>query len=105
MTVVSNGRRQPRMACNYPASCEGARGRVRAECTNLSLGGAFLDGAQLPVGSLTTVTISVPGNPSLTISAQVRHHTISPRGMGVQFFRLEPAQVELLQTLCGSEES
>ena len=104
MPVVSGERRQPRMACHYPASCEGARGRVRADCTNLSLGGAFLDGAQLPVGSLTTVTITVPGRSTLTISAQVRHHTISPRGMGVQFFRLEPAQVELLQSICSTEE-
>lgn len=76
---------------------------MRADCTNISLGGAFLNGAQLPVGSLTTVTIEVPGSTALTISAQVRHHSVSPRGMGVQFFRLEPAQVEVLQKLVETE--
>ena len=97
---VKQSRREPRIPVAFTASCESARRRVRGACTNLSLGGAFLDGVQLPVGFHTTVTIEVLGRGELKAAAEVRRHQVSPRGMGVQFARLDLEQVTHLQLLC-----
>jgi hypothetical protein len=72
---------------------------VRGTCTNISLGGAFLEGIQLSLGALTRVTLAVPGVGEVVLEAQVKRHSTSPRGMGVEFMRLDPQSVALLQQL------
>jgi hypothetical protein len=75
---------------------------VRGTCTNLSPGGLFLEGAQLPVGAMITAFLDHPALGHFKALAEVRHHCASPRGMGVQFTRLEPGQVALLQRILGT---
>jgi hypothetical protein len=72
---------------------------VRGTCTNLSLGGLFLEGVQLAIGTQTVVGVEHPVLGRFTAPAEVRHHSASPRGMGVQFMRLEPQQLAVLQKL------
>jgi hypothetical protein len=72
---------------------------VRGTCTNLSAGGLFLEGVQLPVGTMMTVAVEHAALGRFTAQAVVKHHCPSPRGMGVQFMRLEPDQLAALQRL------
>lgn len=72
---------------------------MRGSCTNLSMGGAFLEGVQLSLGASTRVTLTVPGTGEVVFDAQVRRHSSAPRGMGVEFMRLDPQKVALLQQL------
>ncbi len=85
----------PRIACRYPASAEGPRGPVRGVCSDLSLGGLFLEGVALTSAS-TQVTIEFPIG-RITFQAQVRRVSQTPKGTGLQFMRLEPHQLAVLQ--------
>lgn len=90
-------RRQfPRFPCKFAASVEGPRGPMRGTCTDLSLGGAFIDGVLLNKDAPTTVTIEFPGA-VLVVQAIVRRSATAPRGVGVQFSRLEPQHLATLQ--------
>jgi hypothetical protein len=95
----SEHRQHERAPCRIPGGAEGPRGPVRGACTNLSPGGLFLEGVQLPVGAMISVFLDHPTLGHFKALAEVRHHCPSPRGMGVQFTRLEPGQVALLQRL------
>lgn len=88
-------RRSPRYPCRFAVAAEGSRGPVRGACTNLSIGGLFFEGAQLPLSALTTVTVDFQQRGKLVVQATVRHH--SPKGMGLEFTRLEQAQLAFLQ--------
>jgi hypothetical protein len=91
------GRRQfPRFPCKYVAWVEGPRGPMKGTCTDLSLGGAFIDGVVLTRDAVTSVTIEFP-HAKATVQAQVRHVVTEPRGVGLQFMRLEPESVAVLQ--------
>lgn len=68
-------------------------------CTDISLGGAFIDGVTLSVGAPTRVTFSLPAGAELVLEAQVRRVSATPRGIGVEFMRLDPQKVALLQQL------
>jgi hypothetical protein len=94
---MSELRHDPRFRCSIPAVFEGPRGAVRGTCTNLSLGGLFFEGGQLAVGTNADVALDVPGIGKLKLHTQVRHHSVTPKGMGAQFTRFDPGQVELLQ--------
>jgi hypothetical protein len=72
---------------------------VRGVCTNVSLGGLFLVGMQLPLRSMTRVTVDHPTIGRFTAHVEVMRHSLTPKGMGVQFTRLEPSQIEVLQRL------
>ena len=85
-------RSNPRHACAFPAVFEGPRGAVRGTCTNLSVGGLFFEGAQLAIGSNVSVTLDLGALGKLKLSCQVRHHVLSPKGMGAQFSRFDPGQ-------------
>jgi hypothetical protein len=90
-------RRQfPRFPCSFVAFIEGPRGPMRGTCVDLSLGGAFIDGVLLNQDAPTTVTIEFPGV-KFAVSAQVRRVSTSPKGVGLQFTRLEPQHVATLQ--------
>ncbi|MCU0699808.1 MAG: PilZ domain-containing protein [Myxococcaceae bacterium] len=93
--MSSESRRNPRHACQFSAAAAGPRGALRGRCTNLSLGGLYFEGPTLPVGASTTLTVDVGARGTLRVQAQVRHQSTS--GMGVQFTRFEPGQLELLQ--------
>lgn len=101
MSLASSAehRSHDRAPCRIPGGAEGPRGPVRGACTNLSPGGLFLEGVQLPVGAMITVFLDHPTLGQFRALAEVRHHGATPRGMGVQFTRLEPGQVGLLQRL------
>jgi hypothetical protein len=88
-----------RARCQFPASVDGPRGPVRGTCINLSLGGLYLEGVQLPVGSTTQVIVEHPTLGRFQAAAEIRHHVGVPKGMGLSFMRLEPAQLALLQRL------
>lgn len=90
-------RQHPRVECRFPASAYGPRGPVRGFCTNLSVGGLFLEGVVLGQEPVTAVvTVEFPtGN--LSFHAQVRRVSKTPRGTGFQFLRLEPQHVAALQ--------
>jgi len=92
-------RRDPRLRCALVAVFEGPRGAVRGTCTNVSVGGLFFEGNQLPVGSNADVTLELPHGGRLRLHCQIRHHATTPKGMGAQFTRFEPGQVEVLQRL------
>lgn len=68
---------------------------MRGTCTDLSLGGLFLEGVAL-TGTSATVTVEFPTG-KVTFSAQVRRVSTAPAGTGVQFMRLEPGQLAVLQ--------
>ncbi|MFO0597629.1 MAG: PilZ domain-containing protein [Myxococcaceae bacterium] len=90
-------RRQfPRFPCRFIAWVEGPRGPMKGTCTDLSLGGAFIDGVLLNVDAPTTMTIEFPGA-KLVVQAQVRRASTQPKGVGVQFMRLEPQHLATLQ--------
>jgi hypothetical protein len=95
-------RTHARVSCRFPGGAEGPRGPVRGLCTNLSPGGLFLEGVQLPLGSMRSVFLDHPSLGHFQALSEVRHHSSAPRGMGVQFTRLEPGQVELLQRILAS---
>jgi hypothetical protein len=97
--VYAEKRRHPRAPCSIPAAADGPRGPVRGTCTNLSLGGAFIEGVTLSVGAPTRVTFSLPGGVELVLDAQVRRQSATPRGIGVEFMRLDPQKVALLEQL------
>jgi hypothetical protein len=97
--MAADARHDPRLPCSFPASADGPRGKVRGTCTNLSQGGLFLEGVQLALGSSTVVHVDLGGFGALSIPAQVRHHQLTPRGMGVQFLRLEQPQAEKLKAV------
>jgi hypothetical protein len=96
-------RRQfPRFPCRFPASAEGPRGPVRGHCTDLSVGGLFIEGITLSKDSLTTVKIEFPSGP-VSFQAQVRRViTEGNKGTGLQFMRLEPQQLVVLQRFAKS---
>lgn len=90
-------RRQfPRFPCRFAAAVEGPRGAMRGFCTDLSLGGLFIDGVALSKDVLTTVTIEFPIG-AMSFQAQVRRVSETPKGTGLQFMRLEPQQLSVLQ--------
>lgn len=99
---MNDVRSNPRHTCSFPAVFEGPRGAVRGTCTNLSVGGLFFEGAQLPVGSNVSVTLDLGPLGKLKLSCQVRHHAVTPKGMGAQFSRFDPGQVEVLQKVLAS---
>ncbi len=94
-----DARAHERIRCHFPASADGARGPIRGTCTNLSLGGLFLEGVQLALGSTTLVTVEHPSLGRFEAAAEVRHHAAVPKGMGVSFMRIDPGQLELLQRM------
>lgn len=95
--MSAEDRRQfPRFACRYPASADGPRGPMRGTCSDLSMGGLFLEGVVLNPSSLASVTIEFPSG-RLTFQAQVRRVTTQPPGSGLQFTRLESHQLAVLQ--------
>jgi c-di-GMP-binding flagellar brake protein YcgR len=97
--MAADARAHERIRCHFPATADGARGPIRGTCTNLSVGGLFLEGVQLPVGSTTLVTVEHPSLGRFQAAAEVRHHVVVPKGMGVSFMRIDPAQLEVLQRM------
>lgn len=90
-------RRQfPRFPCKYTVWVEGPRGPMKGTCTDLSMGGAFIDGVLLTRDAVTTVNIEFPGAKA-TMQVQVRRVVTEPKGVGVQFMRLDPQSVAVLQ--------
>lgn len=69
---------------------------MRGTCVDLSLGGLFVEGVLGSQDALTTVKIEFPHG-SMSFSAQVRRVTTAPKGTGLQFMRLEPQQMNVLQ--------
>lgn len=74
---------------------------MRGTCTNLSFGGLFLEAVQLPLGTQATIGFDHPVLGRFTAPAIIRHHGAAPKGMGVEFVRLEPQQLALLQRILG----
>jgi hypothetical protein len=95
----SEARRNPRFRCSFPAVVDGPRGALRGTCTNVSLGGLYVAGPVLPVGTNATVTIDLGAKGKLKFQAEVRHQSATPPGLGLQFTRFEPGQAEGLQAL------
>ena len=90
-------RLHPRIECRFPASAYGPRGPIRGTCTNISVGGLFLEGVVISQEPVTAVvTVEFPTG-VLSFHAQVRRVSLSPRGTGFQFLRLEPQLVAALQ--------
>jgi hypothetical protein len=99
--VTSEKRQQPRAPCAIAAAVDGPRGPMRGTCTDLSLGGAFIQGVMLSVGAPTRVTLTLSPGPTLMLEAQVTRQSLTPRGVGVSFMRLDPQKVARLQQLVG----
>ena len=94
---MEDRRQHPRFECRYPASAYGPRGPVRGTCTNLSVGGLFLEGVVISTEAVVAVvTVEFPDG-ALSFHAQVRRVSNYPRGTGFQFLRLEPQHVAALQ--------
>lgn len=96
MSSVEDRRQFPRFACRYPASADGPRGPMRGTCTDLSMGGLFLEGVTLGANALTQVTVEFPTGKAV-FQAQVRRVSAEPKGIGLQFTRLESQQLSVLQ--------
>ncbi len=96
---MSESRREVRLPCSFPAALEGPRGALRGFCKNISIGGLFFEGHELPLGKMVNVTVDLGARGRLKSLAQVRHHSVTPKGMGLQFTRLDPADVDTLQRL------
>jgi PilZ domain len=104
VSAAPQRRGHARVLCRFPAGAQGPRGPQRGACTNLSTGGLFLEGVQLPVGTMVGVFLDHPSLGHFEAQAEVRHHVATPHGMGVQFTRLEPAQLALLQRILATLE-
>ena len=90
-------RRQfPRFPVRFAATVDGPRGPMRGICVDLSLGGLFVEGVLGAQDALTVVKIEFPVG-AMTFQAQVRRLTTAPKGTGLQFMRLEPQQLAMLQ--------
>lgn len=85
-----------RFACRFPAAADGPRGPIRGTCTDLSMSGLFLEGVTLNANALTQVTIEFPTGKAV-FQAQVRRVSTAPKGIGLQFTRLETQQLAVLQ--------
>ena len=92
-------RASPRLRCELRATADGPRGPLRGVCTNVSLSGLFLEGIQLPLRSMTRITVEHPTIGRFCAQVEIMRHSVTPKGMGVQFTRLEPSQIEVLQKL------
>lgn len=93
---VEDRRQHPRIDCRYPAFVFGPRGPIHGLCTNLSVGGLFLEGVVLPFDpEVAIISVEFPTG-RITFQAQVRRVSDHPRGIGFQFLRLEPAHLEVL---------
>lgn len=68
---------------------------MRGTCSDLSMGGLFLEGVSITSAS-TQVTVEFPTG-RVTFHAQVRRVSQEPKGTGLQFMRLEPQQLAVLQ--------
>lgn len=89
-------RQHPRVECRYPASVYGPRGPIRGTCTNLSVGGLFIEGIAFQETSVAVVTVEFPtGN--VSFQAEAKRISLTPRGTGFQFMRLEPQHITALQ--------
>jgi len=99
---MNDVRSNPRHPCAFPAVFEGPRGAVRGTCTNVSIGGLFFEGPQLAIGSNLSVMIDFGVHGKLKLSCQVRHHAVTPKGMGAQFSRFDPGQLDVLQKVLAS---
>lgn len=70
---------------------------MRGTCVDLSLGGLFVEGVLGAQDALTVVKIEFPHG-AMVFQAQVRRLVTTPqKGTGLQFMRLEPQQLVVLQ--------
>ncbi|MFZ5441004.1 MAG: PilZ domain-containing protein [Myxococcota bacterium] len=95
--MAFDDRRQfPRFPVRFVAWVDGPRGPMRGTCTDLSLGGLFVEGVLGTQDAVTTVKVDFPHG-AMSFSAQVRRVSTAPKGTGLQFMRLEPQQLAALQ--------
>ena len=92
-----NYRRHPRVTCAAPVDVEGPKGSIRGYCRNLSQGGMFFVGAELPIGKTLQFWLELP-NGKVTILGEVRYSHVYPEGegFGVRFTRLTHISLGLL---------
>lgn len=94
--ALDDRRQFPRFPVRFVAWVDGPRGPMRGTCTDLSLGGLFVEGVLGTQDAVTTVKVDFPHG-AMSFSAQVRRVSTAPRGTGLQFMRLEPQQLAALQ--------
>jgi hypothetical protein len=84
-------RRHARVECEIRATATCGGRELEGLCKNLSLGGMWLDVPGFPVGSAVEVTLWLGSQDALRIGGEVRR--VFGGGLGIQFHRLEPAQL------------
>ena len=76
------------------------QGPIKAETSNLSVGGAYIRCDRTPAqGEVITITVQPPHRPPLRISAEVTWAgEILPLGMGVRFLEISEEDKDLIDT-------
>ena len=97
MTSRADQRTEPRFVCGAPARGMGARGTVRGTCENISLGGMFIAGPVLPMGSTMEWTIELPAPLGPVKATGEVRFVRAASGVGVKFSRLTPDDIGKLQ--------
>jgi hypothetical protein len=89
MAARSNQRRNLRVFCTAVGRAEGPRGPVKGTVRNLSQGGMFFLGAQLPLGKSCDFQIELPSG-KIAVQGEVRYSYSYPEGtgVGVKFSRI-----------------
>ena len=101
-------REHPRTDVNWPVSIETFYATIAAEVKNISLGGAFICCKKpLQLRKVFSMTMIVPENEPLTVSAQVAwsnanmpEDKVINRGMGVRFINMSDRHIQLLKQIC-----
>jgi hypothetical protein len=91
-------RQDPRADIRWPVTIETDQGPVKAETSNLSVGGAYIRCDWTPAqGEVVTITVQPPHCSPLRISAEVTWAgEILPLGMGVRFLEISEEDKELI---------
>ena len=95
--VVPLPRRHRRFPCSAAVELEDAGALHQGRCENLSVGGAFVAGLELPLGWVGDVTLFLARG-SVRVTAEIcSSRPARSAGRGLRFLRLDPAA---LATLC-----
>lgn len=89
MAAKTNQRRNLRVFCTAVGRAEGPKGPVKGTVRNLSQGGMFFLGAQLPLGKSCDFQLELPSG-KITVQGEIRYSFTYPEGtgVGVKFTRI-----------------
>jgi uncharacterized protein (TIGR02266 family) len=110
-TVTQNAgkenREHSRVDIHWPVSMETPEGTIKAEVTNISVGGAFICCEKpLPIGEMFRLTMMGPDKEPVIATAKVAWSNVNVpedkvinRGMGVRFVNMSDRHIRLMRQM------